>query len=222
MLTLRLMTLAVSVCFIISACTISGDDDDDSEEELVEIVEATLTARAIPESSTTRAPTFTPVPSTAPPATLPSEIDETSAAFSITWEQTALVVVARQLIDAYNAGDVEQVLGLFTDDVGWADCDYEAGENVVLDEREELEAWLAERISNNDQLEVARMWNENSTSNSVLAIDWTRRTSDDLRALGYHEGIEPDQGAVMSFSREDGQVLIGGFGTVGAPCEVSE
>jgi len=193
-----------------------------ADEDLVEVVAATLTSQTTEEVATPIAAIPTPMPSTVTPTPSISQVDEPSAAFSIAWEQTALVAVTRQFIEAYNTGDVEQVLDLLTNDVGWADCDYETGESVILDETEDIEAWLEERVSSNDQLEVARMWNENTNSNSVLAIDWTRRTSDDLRALGYDDGIEPDQATVVSFRREDGEVLIRGFGTVGAPCELPE
>jgi hypothetical protein len=204
------------MCLILSACTIWGDDD--SEEDLVAIAQATLTAQATQPTPTSTATTPAQIPLTPTPS---SPDERVPNVFDIGWESARLVSVVIELVEAYNAGEIEQVLGLLTDDAGWADCDYEADEDVVLEDKDEIRAWLEERVANHDQLEVARMFNGNPSSDTVLGIEWGPRLSNELRALGFDTGIQPELSSVVSFSRENGQLLIRGFSTTAGTCDLS-
>jgi hypothetical protein len=59
-----------------------------------------------------------------------------------------------------------------------------------------VERWLNQRFADRDYLQVGRVYNENpETPTGGLGVEFSRRTSKTLRALGFPNGIKPQLSA---------------------------
>jgi hypothetical protein len=111
------------------------------------------------------------------------------------------------LIDAYNARQLGAVSLLLVDDVIWADCDFRSGTPVAANGRAEVEAFLSRRFADHEQLEIARVegLNPDNPGGLALGVDYSLRTSDTLRALGFPNGIKGPSGVKIVFA-PDGRI----------------
>lgn len=112
---------------------------------------------------------------------------------------------------------------LFAERSGVSDCDYRTGRVVGATGLHEIARWLRERASDRDRLEVARIFNENpdpETGGRVVGVQWERRSSDTLRALGFDGGIRPQVGAKVVFDQSGERLTKFANGPFGGPEEL--
>lgn len=144
--------------------------------------------------------------------------------FSLNSRQARQVQVVLQFIDAFNAQRLREALALFSSDPVVSDCDYRGVEAVEFTGRREIESWLRQRFADRDRLEVSLIADENPAQPiGVAAVEYARRTSDTLRALGFRTGIEPQLATKVVFTTR-GPVLIRTFanGPVGGSPELCQ
>jgi len=123
----------------------------------------------------------------------------------LSFGQAQNVATVIELIRAYNAGDLEGVLALLDDKVGWSDCDYQTISVVSLVGKTKVGAWLQMRFADHDLLEVdtiemASMENQDPTSEDVVGVVFLYRTSDTLKSLGFPKGIKPQLTSKVVFT----------------------
>lgn len=108
-------------------------------------------------------------------------------------QQAQAVATITTLLRSYNAGELDAVLALVSDDVRWADCDYTQQPPVAraLDGKAALAEWLQWRFGERDRLAADRIVVNGDGMTMGLGVGYERRTSDTLRALGHAEGIVP-------------------------------
>jgi hypothetical protein len=153
-----------------------------------------LVAAAVASACVTPA---TPAPSTAPTgvtaAPRPSPVVSDGSTFKIDADHARAVTRAVELIDAYNAGNLDAVLSLLADSVAaWGDCDGTAFVGVTRPtSKVDLVPMLRARFADHDHLEIGLLSNSNpdASSNRVVGIAFSRRSNDTLRALGFPDGI---------------------------------
>lgn len=115
-----------------------------------------------------------------------------ASTFDLTAQQAQEVRVVVQFIDAFNAQRFAEAMALFGPDPVVSDCDYRRIKAVEFTGRREVANWLRERFADHDRLEISRVANQNPDQPvGVVAVEYARRTSDTLRALGFGAGIEP-------------------------------
>jgi hypothetical protein len=114
--------------------------------------------------------------------------------------------------DAVNAGDEAVALSLVTDRVVGGDCDLTHASPIrrTFGSKTAFAEWLRERLRDHDRWEIGQIVNENpepTTGSRVVAVGFTRRTSDSLRASGRPEGVHPGGAAKIVFSTDGRQIL---------------
>jgi hypothetical protein len=126
--------------------------------------------------------------------------------------------VVAAMLDAYNAGRLDDVLALLDDGVTWSDCDYRAGAAVGFAGKAEVADWLRQRLAERDRLEVGTI--EGSSGNPpVGAVNYRRRTSDSLRALGFPDGIAPKIGTKVALTSGGDRIDVFANGPLGGSPE---
>lgn len=108
--------------------------------------------------------------------------------------QARMVATLVAFLDAFNAGRVDAALALLTEDVVTSDCHYRGVRVTTADGTEAARRWLAERAVDHDRLVLESIANENpdaTTGSHVVAVSYSRRTSDTLRGLGFPNGVAP-------------------------------
>jgi hypothetical protein len=127
-----------------------------------------------------------------------------SGVFSLSAAQARQVAVVVAFLDAYDAGRLSAALAAFAPDAVVSDCDYRAVENVNFHGRGEIAGWLRARMADHDRLIVARIYDENPEQPvGVVGVEYQRRTSDTLRALGFAAGIRPKGATKVVFTADD-------------------
>ncbi len=114
-----------------------------------------------------------------------------------TTEQIDLVTTFMEFMSAYNAGQLDEALGLMDDKVVGSDCDFKGVRVITFDDKSGAREWLNQRIKDHDQLRV----NYVLMGNQVIGVDWAHRTNDTLTRLGFVQGIQPHSSAKVVFSR---------------------
>ena len=120
-----------------------------------------------------------------------------------------MVATLVAFLDAYNAGRVDAALALLTADVSVSDCDYRAVGVTFANGTEAARRWLLDRAADHDQLVLESIRNENpdpTTGSHVVAVAFTRRTSDTLRSLGFPNGIAPGLADKVVFTGTDDRI----------------
>lgn len=75
--------------------------------------------------------------------------------------------------------------------------------------------WLRDRFADRDKLVINRVFNENPEQASVAGAEFSSRSSDTLRALGFQGGIQPKGVAKVVFpSPERISVFMNGDDTI--------
>jgi len=114
---------------------------------------------------------------------------------------------------AYNRGDLQAALRYFYfpkklrsfQTNGASDCDYRRRTTKVYSHRAGVVRWLKQRFADHDRLTLGRLLNENPAQLiGVVGVEYTRRTSDTLRKLGYPKGIVPQATMKLPFHFERG------------------
>jgi len=100
--------------------------------------------------------------------------------------------VVATFLNAFNRGDFRRALVQFTVDprflpsVGSGDCDYRRESYVRLVGRAAVAKWLRERIRDHDRLTMRRLTLIGSRG---AKVEYSRRASNTLAALGFRDGI---------------------------------
>ncbi len=112
-------------------------------------------------------------------------------------------------LDAYNAGRVDAALAFLAPDVTGSDCDYRTASTISISGTDSARRWLQERAADHDQLVLESVANENpdpSSGSHVVAVSYSRRTSDTLRALGYPNGVSARLATKVVFTASDDHI----------------
>ena len=143
------------------------------------------------------------------------------APFSVTRYQAAEVSVVVRFLDAFNARQLQVALGVFQPSANVGDCDYRNVRAVNVHGRREIARWLRQRFADHDRLIASRIVNENPAQpEGVVLVEYARRTSDTLRALGFPNGIEPQGATKVVFTRAiPPRMLVFGNGPGAGPPE---
>ncbi len=168
----------------------------------------------------------TGVPTASPSATAPIARSATPTSDPLTFRvgpsQARMVTTFTAFLDAYNAGAVDRALALLTDDVGISDCDYRGPKLLTATGRDAARQWLADRAADHDRLDVESILNANpdpTSGSHVVAVSYSRRTSDTLRALGFPNGIKPQGATKAVFTTTDDKIRAFANGPFGGPIE---
>lgn len=143
--------------------------------------------------------------------------------FRVVAGQARGVATVVAFLQAYNAGQVDAALALLTDEVVGSDCDYRAGRVILFRGKEQAAAWLRDRVAEHDQLLLATIetlnpdLREGGPGAHVVAVTYTRRTSDALRARGFPDGITPPAGTKVVFTLTDDRMKVFANGPGGGP-----
>lgn len=170
---------------------------------------------------TTAQPTMSPSPvaaepspsatatSSAPLSPTPHAPTPTPLTFHNSAAQARMVATVVAFLDAYNGGRVEAALALMTEDANASDCDYRTASGIIVRRTDEIGRWLRERAADHDQLFLESILNENpepSTGSHVVAVSYTKRTNDTLRALGFPDGVRSGLATKVGFSTSDDRI----------------
>lgn len=127
--------------------------------------------------------------------------------------QAQEVSLVGEFITAFNMADTSRALALFADNggsVGASDCDYRRAKSVGFRGRSEVRRWLEERFADDDRLTVHRF----RPVDGGVVVDYKRRTSNALEALGFKYGIDPKM-ATKAATTRSGPVRITQFANAG-------
>lgn len=141
--------------------------------------------------------------------------------FSLSTRQAREVATVVAFLDAFNSQRLRQALALLSPDVVVSDCDYRQERSVEFVGQAEVVTWLRRRFADRDRLVVRRIVNENPKQpTGVLAVEYARRTSKSLAALGFPKGIEPQLATKVRFtSGESPRISTFANGAVGGRWE---
>lgn len=131
--------------------------------------------------------------------TLPDDVS--AQTFVLTGRQAEEVSIAVRFIGAYNARQLRQALALLASNAVSSDCDYRAVRAVEFIGRKDVTKWLHARFADLDRLTVAHIANQNpAQTTGVVGVQYSRRTSRTLRALGFVNGIKPETATKVVFT----------------------
>ncbi len=171
-----------------------------------------------PVGPTSTAPS-TPLPSAAGPAgTVPP------GAYRLQLGEVYQVACVADFFTAYNAGELEAVMGFLDEAPRLTDCDYRTGSPVIIEGRAAIEAYLRDRFAEHDNW-VVQLFNENPQNNfEVIEFEPLQRQNDTLLALGVPGAVKRDFGIALSIvlAPDHDHISVVGFGTEGASPGVVE
>jgi hypothetical protein len=140
----------------------------------------------------------------------------TPTTFSLNALQAREASVTVQFISAFNGRRLGPALDLLTPRVSVSDCDYKHVRAVSFDGRHEVARWLRRRFADRDRLTPTRIFNENpSQPVGVVGVEYGRRTSNTLRALGFPAGIVPKLATKVVFTAQPVRIRVFANGPVG-------
>jgi hypothetical protein len=79
--------------------------------------------------------------------------------------------------------------------------------------------WLRARFRDRDRLTLSRIYNENPNQGRAAGVEFSRRTSNSLRAMGFRNGIRPRVAAKVVFTPA-GRIAVFAFGPGGGNPEL--
>lgn len=124
--------------------------------------------------------------------------------------------VVSDLLRAYNAGQIHEVMALVDDEITWSDCDYGATKAFALTGKDRLADWLQRAFTDHDSLDVMVIRVTPGTP-PVGEVIYRRRTSDTLRSLGFPDGIKPKSGTKVALTPTSDRILAFANGPSGGP-----
>lgn len=163
-----------------------------------------------PVGPTSTAPS-TPRVSSGSAASVPSGAYrlQLGAAYQVAW--------VADFFTAYNAGEIEALMGFLDDAPRLSDCDYRSGSTVVVEGRVAVEAYLRDRSAEHDNW-VVELFNENPQNYDVVGVEPLQRQNDTLLALGVPGAVKRDFGIALSIvlAPDHEHISVVGFATEGA------
>lgn len=140
----------------------------------------------------------------------------TATTFSVSALQAREVSVTIQFIAAFNGRRLGDALNLLTPRISVSDCDYKNVRAVMFNGKHEVARWLRRRFADRDRLTPTRIFNENpSQPVGVVGVEYGRRTSNALRALGFPAGIVPKLASKVVFTAQPVRIRVFANGPVG-------
>src|SRR5262249_53774551 len=138
--------------------------------------------------------------------------------------QAQNVTTVIELMRAYNAGQLDDVLALLDDKVGWSDCDFQNISVVNLLGKTKVSDWLQKRFADHDFLAIATIElpsteNQDPVTKDVVGVAYRYRTSDTLKNLGFPKGIKPPLASKIVFTPTHDRVLGFANGPYGGSAE---
>ncbi|MBI2773351.1 MAG: hypothetical protein HYX56_02520 [Chloroflexi bacterium] len=137
--------------------------------------------------------------------------------FQVGADQARFVATVVAFFDAMNAGVEAAALSLVTENVVGGDCDPTKELPAVggpatrsFGNKAAFAGWLRERVRDQERWEIGQIVNENpepTTGSRVVAVGFTRRTSDPLRASGRPDGVHPGGAAKIVFTTDGRQII---------------
>ncbi len=119
-----------------------------------------------------------------------------------------------EFLNAYNSRKLAPALASFGATAAVSDCDYRRVRAVRFAGKVAITQWLRARFADHDRLTLGTVWNADPNFDDVVSVDFTRRTSDTLRRLGFPNGIGPKLAAKVVFASNH-RVKGFGFGPYG-------
>jgi hypothetical protein len=143
------------------------------------------------------------------------------ATFSLTRYQAEEVSALVRFLDAFNTRRLQDALATLHPSARIGDCDYRSVSAVNVQGRREIARWLRQRFADHDRLIASRIAAENpGQPEGVVLVEYARRTSDTLRALGFPNGIEPRAATKVVFTQaQPPRILAFGNGPGAGPPE---
>jgi hypothetical protein len=136
--------------------------------------------------------------------------------FSLSALQAQEASVTVQFIAAFNGRQLGRALDLLTPRASVSDCDYKNVRAVSFGGRQSVARWLRRRFADRDRLTPTRIFNENpSQPVGVVGVEYGRRTSNTLRALGFAKGIVPEGATKVVFTSKPVRIRVFANGPVG-------
>jgi hypothetical protein len=147
---------------------------------------------------------------------------EPPGVFTLSAIRARQVSTVVRIIDAYNAGRLDDVMPLLDDGITWTDCDYKAVALVALVGKTQVVDYVRRRFANHDQFTIANVWNQNPGPDGAdtVGVDFSRRMSDTIRALGFPTGIRPALAAKVIFDSTGGRITRFANGPGGGSTDV--
>ena len=140
----------------------------------------------------------------------------TPTTFSLSARQARETSVTVAFIAAFNARRLGPALDLLSPHVSVTDCDYRNVQAVSFDGRHEVTRWLRRRFADRDRLTPTRIFNENpSQPVGAVGVEYRRRSSNTLRALGFPAGIVPKLASKVVFTAQPVRIRVFANGPVG-------
>lgn len=146
-----------------------------------------------------------PAPASGPPATTAgvAPAERLAGVFKVNAAQAREVAAVVEFLRAFNAGRHAEALGLLAAEPVVSDCDYRAGRGVEFHGRAAVAGWLRGRAADHDRLTLAGIFDENPDQPvGVVGVEYERRGSDTLRALGFPTGIVPAGATKVVFTAD--------------------
>jgi hypothetical protein len=140
-------------------------------------------------------------------------------AFTVNATQAKQVTSVVEFLRAYNRARLKPALAVLAAQPSGSDCDYRREKAFAFRGRAATVRWLRARFRDHDRLTLARIYNENPNSGRVVAVEFSRRTSDTLRAMGFRNGVRPRVAAKVVFTPA-GRISTFAFGPVGGNPEI--
>lgn len=104
--------------------------------------------------------------------------------FSVNDAQAREVAAVVEFVRAYNSGRVNDALAVLRADAGVTDCDYRRVAVTRAVGKAQIARWLRQRFADKDRLTLGRIYNENPEGRLLVGVEFVRRASKTLRALG--------------------------------------
>lgn len=120
--------------------------------------------------------------------------------FTVNAAQAKQVTAVVEFLRAYNRARLHPALAVLAAQPSGSDCDYRREQSFTFRGREATVRWLRGLFRDRDRLTLARIYNENANQSRVVAVEFSRRTSDSLRAMGFRNGIRPRVAAKVVFT----------------------
>jgi hypothetical protein len=140
----------------------------------------------------------------------------TATTFSLNAMQAREASVNVQFISAFNGRRLGSALDLLSPRVIVSDCDNKNVRAVSFDGRHEVAGWLRRRFADRDRLTPTRIFNDNpSQPVGAVGVEYGRRTSKTLRALGFPAGIVPKLATKVVFTPKPVRIRVFANGPVG-------
>ena len=135
--------------------------------------------------------------------------------FDLNGQQAQEVASLVNLLQAYNEGEIDNVLVLLDEGVVWSDCDYQTGKAVEFTGKPNVAEWIQQRLSDQDQFEIGHIANDNPLNANVVGVSYIKRQSLTLANLGFAAGIQPQLATKVIFTSDHARILAFANGPIG-------